>query len=100
MLELGDRAEGMHRDIGMEAVAAGIDVVVGIGELARAAVLGARDSGLSATSALHLPDVETARDAIGEIVTEGDLVLIKGSRGMALERLVDALRSERVGVTG
>ncbi len=103
MLELGEYADRMHREIGMEAVAAGIDIVIGIGALARFAVDAAIQSGLPATAALHFPSALDARDPRGEIAREGDLVLVKGSRGMALERLVEGLRarrSERAEVAG
>lgn len=100
MLELGVAAERMHRDIGMEAARAGIDAVVGIGEHALATAGGARDGGMSADAALHLPDVGAAGAALSELVRDGDVVLVKGSRGMALERLVALLRDERAGVRG
>jgi UDP-N-acetylmuramoyl-tripeptide--D-alanyl-D-alanine ligase len=93
MLELGEHAERMHHDIGMEAVAAGIDCIIGIGGLARAAVEGAMRAGLPAASAFHLPDAARAADEIDDLLREGDVVLVKGSRGMALERLVARLRT-------
>jgi UDP-N-acetylmuramoyl-tripeptide--D-alanyl-D-alanine ligase len=41
--------------------------------------------------ARHFPDAEAAEAALGELVRAGDAVLVKGSRGVRLERLVDAL---------
>jgi UDP-N-acetylmuramoyl-tripeptide--D-alanyl-D-alanine ligase len=90
MLELGPAVEEAHREIGRYAVSpAGADVVVGMGRHARTLVEAARAAGVS--EAQH---TETFEDTVAFLLKElvpGDLVLVKGSRGMRMERIVDAL---------
>jgi UDP-N-acetylmuramoyl-tripeptide--D-alanyl-D-alanine ligase len=90
MLELGPRGADLHRERGV-ALAAQVDAVAGIGPLARLLVEGAREGGLAPGSLRHF---ETAQDAVAELdtlVRPGDAVLVKASRGMRLEAVVDAL---------
>jgi UDP-N-acetylmuramoyl-tripeptide--D-alanyl-D-alanine ligase len=91
MLELGPAGRGLHRDVG-ERLPGRVDVVVGVGPLAVEYVAGARDRGLAKEAAHHFADAKEAAAAAGEIVRAGDAVLVKGSRGMRMEAVVDALR--------
>jgi UDP-N-acetylmuramoyl-tripeptide--D-alanyl-D-alanine ligase len=89
MLELGAIAEEAHREMGRHAAGVGVDTVVGMGRHARALVEAARAAGVA--DARH---TETFEDTVALLVKElipGDLVLVKGSRGMRMERVVDAL---------
>jgi UDP-N-acetylmuramoyl-tripeptide--D-alanyl-D-alanine ligase len=90
MLELGAAVEEAHREVGRYAVTpAGADVVIGMGRHARTLIDAARAAG--APEAQH---TETFEDTVAVLLKElvpGDLVLIKGSRGMRMERIVDAL---------
>jgi UDP-N-acetylmuramoyl-tripeptide--D-alanyl-D-alanine ligase len=88
MLELGDSAADLHRRAG-EALAGRVDVVAAVGPLSAGLLAGARSSGVAA-DALHHFTEEQAAEAAG-VVHPGDAVLVKGSRGMRLERVVDAL---------
>jgi UDP-N-acetylmuramoyl-tripeptide--D-alanyl-D-alanine ligase len=90
MLELGPDEEALHREVG--AMAAGVaDALVAVGERGRWIAEGARAAGLRR--------VTTARDADEAVLTVerdlapgvGDLLLVKGSRGIELDRLVAAL---------
>ena len=84
MLELGPDAARFHRDAGRAAVAAGFDPVFGVGELCRELVAAASDAGA------HTAWWPTAQEAAAEIALPraGDVVLIKGSRGIALDHVV------------
>lgn len=82
MAELGPRSPGFHREIGEEAAALGIDVVVTVGEEALA--YGAGYDGES--YAVGAP--EEAAALLEEIAQPGDRVLIKGSRSAGLERIL------------
>ena len=91
MLELGELAAELHHEIGREAASAGIDRMILVGELAKAAAAGALEGGLSARSVLHVETTEEAAFVVEETVREGDVVLVKGSRRMQLERVVQHL---------
>ncbi len=94
MLELGDLAAELHFQVGLEAARSGLDLVVAVGELARAAAAGALEGGLSPHSVKHFEDTDRAREGLRELVVAGDVALIKGSRGMHMEQLVvDLLRT-------
>jgi UDP-N-acetylmuramoyl-tripeptide--D-alanyl-D-alanine ligase len=90
MLELGPDEEQLHRQIG--AKAAGIvDGLLAVGERGRWIAEAARHAGLSRVDLAT--DVEEAITAFDRAIpaAAGDLVLVKGSRGVELDRLVDAL---------
>jgi UDP-N-acetylmuramoyl-tripeptide--D-alanyl-D-alanine ligase len=89
MLELGEITDEAHRDIGRRVAALEPALFVATGRASAAAVEAARTAGL--TEARHVDTVEDAVAAIGAVVMPGDVVLVKGSRGMRMERVVDAL---------
>ena len=89
MLELGDIAEAAHRDVGAAIAAAGVAELVGVGRHAGLAVEAARAAGLTETH-----QTSTFEDTVALLLKRlapGDAVLVKGSRGMRMERVVDAL---------
>ncbi len=90
MLELGPEENRLHQQAGKEIAQAGIDVLWGVRGLAAEILAGANDAGLKATRFFADSD-EAARAIVAEI-REGDLVLIKGSRGVATEKIVKAIR--------
>jgi len=91
MLELGGTAAELHRRAGEAAARAGWDVLVTVGPLAASIAEGAVAAGLSAAAVHRFADAAAAAAAIGGIVRTGDLVLVKGSRSMRTETIVDAL---------
>lgn len=95
MLELGELSAELHHEIGREAARAGVDALVLVGTYAKAAASGALEGGLAADALTHFDTTEEAARRAGELVHDGDVVLVKGSRGMALERVVGALREQR-----
>jgi len=97
MLELGPAEESLHRDTGREIGRAGVDLVWGVRGLAAALVAGAKESGVKETRFFETSD-EAARALVTE-VRAGDLVLVKGSRGVATDRIVSAMR-ERFALVG
>ncbi len=90
MLELGPDEAALHREAGREIGRAGVDVLWGVRGLAAQIVEGANEVGLNQTSFFETSD-EAAR-AILEQVKEGDLVLVKGSRSVATDTIVSAIR--------
>lgn len=97
MLELGDIAETAHREVGRQVAAAGAAEFVGLGPQMGPAVEVARAEGLGA--AHHTTTFEDTVAHLLKRVQPGDLVLVKGSRGMRMERVVDALAA-RLGRAG
>ncbi|HVL54552.1 MAG TPA: UDP-N-acetylmuramoyl-tripeptide--D-alanyl-D-alanine ligase [Vitreimonas sp.] len=93
MLELGASHESGHREVG-EAAAGIVELLVVVGADAGAIADGARSAGLAADRVLHVSDRETALDALRPRVRDGDVILVKASRGIALDRLVEDLRRE------
>ena len=90
MLELGPEEAALHREAGREIARAHIDILWGVRGLAAEMVAGAREAGLVDTRLFE--SAEDAALAIVDVVREGDLVLVKGSRGVATDRIVSALR--------
>jgi len=91
MLELGDEGARLHFEIGRKA-ATQVDLLVTVGALAKEIAAGARDGGLPAEAVLQLPDCETALSEVARLQRPGDQILVKGSRGMALDKLAQVLR--------
>lgn len=89
MLELNSSREQRHRELGEYAAQKGVDVVIGVGPLAKLIVEEA--SSQSALQSFHFDNVQACAEAIGMIVQEGDTLLIKGSHGMHLEQLLEVL---------
>jgi len=94
MLELGKGSVTGHREVGT-AAAATVDllIVVGGGNASLIAA-GARAAGLDASRVLEARDREAALDLLRARLRDGDVVLVKASRGVELDLLVDALRAE------
>lgn len=90
MLELGPDAAALHREVGREIARLGVDMVWGVRGLAEQLVAGAQEAGLAETRFFKSSD--EAGSAIVEQLAAGDLVLIKGSRGVATDKVVDAIR--------
>ncbi len=96
MLELGGAHEAGHREVG-EVAGRTAELLVVVGDEARGIVEGAREAGLDPARIHHVADIETALDVLRPRLRGGDVVLVKASRGIALDRLVEALRAELTG---
>lgn len=88
MLELGPTGPQLHRDVGRK-VAPQLDVLAAVGPLAASFLEGARESEKPPAELVAFPDAASA--AAADLVRPGDSVLVKGSRGVKLEAVVDAL---------
>jgi UDP-N-acetylmuramoyl-tripeptide--D-alanyl-D-alanine ligase len=91
MLELGPEAPRYHEIAGRQAYNFGWDIVAAVGPLARTITKGARAEGLAASGILEFATSAEAADALPELIAPGDLVLVKGSRGVRMERIVERL---------
>ncbi len=89
MLELGACSELLHRQVGERIAELKVDVFFAYGEEMRHALLPARDAGLGL--AMHFSDKSSLIEALEEIIRDGDVVLVKGSRAVGMEEVVKAL---------
>ncbi|RJP42435.1 MAG: UDP-N-acetylmuramoyl-tripeptide--D-alanyl-D-alanine ligase [Phycisphaerales bacterium] len=89
MLELGPRSEEFHAEIGDAVWRRGIDVLVTVGEHAKAAAEAARRSGLTRVRSFRA--LRAAANHVRQIAAKDDVILVKGSRAVQLERLVTAV---------
>ncbi len=87
MLELGPRELEFHAELGAQATAAGVDLLLSVGPLA--AAIAQRFGG----EHLHASDAAQAAALAAELLRAGDVVLVKGSRGVRLEHVCEALRT-------
>jgi UDP-N-acetylmuramoyl-tripeptide--D-alanyl-D-alanine ligase len=95
MLELGSHAVALHRAAGVAAFNAGLDGLFAVGGDAAARLAeSARAAGMPASSVVHVTDRQQAIDEVIARVRPGDLVLVKGSRGIGLDAVVDRLKAE------
>ncbi len=104
MLELGPDTERLHRQVGEEAVRAGVDLLITVGDLGAHIAAGARAAGIHETSLRHVPDAsayEAEGPRLAALFEVDDTVLFKASRAMGLEALVGhvdaAIRREAAG---
>jgi UDP-N-acetylmuramoyl-tripeptide--D-alanyl-D-alanine ligase len=93
MLELGAQGPALHSACGRAAAEAGLDLVAGVQGNAEHLATAAAAGGVAS---LFLPDAETAGNWLAQNLRPGDVVLIKGSRGVHLERAIEVLRSRLV----
>lgn len=90
MFELGSREQQGHYETGVVA-AHNVQLLVTVGELAKNIAAGAKEAGLPADHVQWFADNKAAVAYLKENLQAGDMVLIKGSRGMHMEEIVDAL---------
>ena len=88
MLELGEASEPEHRELGQQVARAGLDVVYFYGPHASAFEAGMRDGGFSKLSFISNTYEESVASKLAGMLQKEDLVLVKGSRGMKMERFV------------
>jgi UDP-N-acetylmuramoyl-tripeptide--D-alanyl-D-alanine ligase len=94
MLEMGEHGPALHTEAGRAAAEAGLDLVVGVSGNAEHLAAAACSGGVAA---LFLPDAHAAGRWLKQNLRKGDVVLVKGSRGVHLERAIEAVRSGESG---
>jgi UDP-N-acetylmuramoyl-tripeptide--D-alanyl-D-alanine ligase len=99
MLELGSESARMHLETGREIARAGVELLWGVRGLGLEIVAGAREAGMSAEATRFFESAEDAAAALLDEIREGDLILVKGSRGVQTDKVVKLLR-DRFPLTG
>ena len=95
MLELGARSKALHYDCGKKAVNSGFERIVAIGgENVEALVAGGQDAGLDSDAVVRCANSEEAINVVSRLIEEEDLVLVKGSRGVQTDLVVDRLKAD------
>ena len=92
MRELGQTSPELHREAGSFAAKTGkIDWIIGVEGHAAQIVEGAVAAGLPRAQTKFFPSAEEAANFLQDFISPGDLLLVKGSRGVKMERIVEAL---------
>lgn len=94
MLELGEQELQFHRDAG-KAIPKSIDMVLGVGKRSPSLLEGAREAGFRDEQLRHFASAQEAGAFLKDEIRAGDLVLLKGSRGVGLDKAVAMLEEER-----
>jgi UDP-N-acetylmuramoyl-tripeptide--D-alanyl-D-alanine ligase len=98
MLELGDHATRLHQECGRAAAAAGLDRLIAVGGAPAKALADAAIAAGMKRDAVSWSDTSSAAaDAIASWLGDGDLVLVKGSRGIKTDAVVDRIAAEFAG---
>jgi UDP-N-acetylmuramoyl-tripeptide--D-alanyl-D-alanine ligase len=92
MAEIGADHDAEHARTGRRALAAGVDLLVVVGDGARAMAAGAREAGGSDDRVVTVPDAAAATALLAETLVPGDVVLVKASRVAGLETVASGLR--------
>jgi UDP-N-acetylmuramoyl-tripeptide--D-alanyl-D-alanine ligase len=92
MLELGDASQRLHSEIGRQIAEMGVDQLFTFGQMSRHINQAAREKGLAPRAAVHFSDFELLAGELAKSIRPGDVVLVKGSRGMKLERVGETLK--------
>ena len=91
MLELGPASPALHREVGAYLAERGVEYLIACGMLGRGIAEGARGAGMAPDRVREAPDAVAAAATVAPLARAGDVVLVKGSRGMRMERLIETL---------
>lgn len=92
MLELGKTQIFYHLEAGKHVKQNSWDVLITVGPLSRNMAAGALQAGMDKTQVISFEDSDEAADRVAPLIEPGDLVLVKGSRGIGTEKIVEALK--------
>ncbi|HEY9077986.1 MAG TPA: UDP-N-acetylmuramoyl-tripeptide--D-alanyl-D-alanine ligase [Anaerolineaceae bacterium] len=92
MLELGPYELEGHEKVGVRAASV-VDYLITVGSRAQIIHQAARSAGLSARRAAWVPDIVQATEALRQLMQEGDVILIKGSHGLRMDRMISELEA-------
>ena len=92
MLELGDNSVIAHRDLGIYIAGAGIDGLIAVGGFADYVADGAIGAGMNEDNVQTCMDYTETLEKIKQWLKKGDILLVKGSRGMKMEKIIEGLK--------
>lgn len=91
MLELGDASAERHREVGKMCAEKGIDCLITIGEMAKYIARSAEENGMNPSDIYVYDNNDAAKAGLRTVIRDGDIIWVKGSRGMHLEEIVNWL---------
>jgi len=91
MLELGQRSEKYHRELGNSLALQEFSFAIIVGDWSRAVIEGARQAGISINKLRSFKNAAEASVGVGELIKAGDIVYVKGSRGVELEKIIEKI---------
>ncbi len=94
MLELGEDSSALHRQVGGIVAREGVDHLLAMGEQASHLLAGAAEAGMSNNRLTQASDHQEMATQVSSLLATGDWLLVKGSRGMRMEKVVEILLSE------
>lgn len=94
MLELGEFTKGKHEEVGRAVAKNKIDKLIVVGERSRGIACGAISAGMKEDDIFHFAAAEEAGKFIQERIKTGDIVLVKGSQGVRMEKVVKEIMAE------
>ena len=94
MLELGEESAALHRQVGSIAAREGVDHLFAMGEQASHLLAGAAEAGMDSDRLTRADDHPEIAWKLRSLMGDGDWVLVKGSRGMRMEKVVEHLQRE------
>ena len=92
MLELGENSAQFHEELGAKAVAVA-ELLIGVGKFSEDLCRGAKKAGMKSDQLVRLADVAAAIEYLQDQQRPGDRILVKGSRGVQLDQVVEALKT-------
>jgi UDP-N-acetylmuramoyl-tripeptide--D-alanyl-D-alanine ligase len=92
MLELGEATEPAHRQLGAKAAQLNLDLLIICGEFRDQVTAGALQAGMPAHKLFPVPSLREGAQILKDYLKSGDCLLVKGSRGMRMEKLVEELK--------
>jgi UDP-N-acetylmuramoyl-tripeptide--D-alanyl-D-alanine ligase len=95
MLELGAETKQLHRDVGQYIAGQKVSRLITCGSLGREIAEGAREAGMAEASIVEAADAAVATELVRRSIRQGDVVLVKASRGMKMEQVVQGLPGMR-----
>jgi UDP-N-acetylmuramyl pentapeptide synthase len=91
MLELGEDSSALHRQVGGIVAREGVDHLLAMGEQASHLLAGAAEAGMSSDCLTQASDHQEMATQVRSLLAAGDWLLVKGSRGMRMEKVVEHL---------
>jgi UDP-N-acetylmuramoyl-tripeptide--D-alanyl-D-alanine ligase len=94
MLELGPETENAHRELGFRVAELGFDFLITVGEAAKHIAQAAKEAGIEDNRTVSFASSAEAGKFLQEKIMPGDVVLIKGSQGIRMEKMVKEIMNE------